>query len=286
MRHVKNQRPQRIAPAAPSAEQDLATVPDWFAGQFAPALAMLFGSDDPDGPHQTRVVLRQLRAILTGYSEILSAKVLDKLHRRCRLYFRLIGPVRDADVLWLQMTRKSDIKAARKAADVLRHAVRRALTHEDIQKFPTEVLRLLGGKASLRKSDKARALRSAGVGVIAARALQAAFATVLRYPADLAALDPETLHDFRKDLKTLRYLADHFAAVWPGAAQDGFMDQLRRLQDALGDLNDATLTKAAGIDSVVEEDVLLAQAKEIWRVIVAAGPWWLPTAAGALGPVG
>lgn len=250
------------------------TIPVWFAAEFDTALALMFASDDPEGPHRTRVVLRRFRAVVTGYSDILSQRVQDKLHRRCRTYFRLIGHIRDADVLRLHITRKSDIKAATKDASTLRQAIRRSLTDKGARKFSTEIARLLGDKDCWRKSAKARALRRSGFDVLAARALQAAFAKARRYPADLAVLDEDILHDFRKDMKTLRYLADHFAVVRPGPLQCLFIDQLRRLQDALGGVNDAYLAKAAGLGTLVQKDVLLAEARNLWTAIAASDQWW------------
>jgi CHAD domain-containing protein len=60
------------------------------------------------------------------------------------------------------------------------------------------------------------------------------------YAFDRAVADPdatEELHDMRIAAKRLRYLCEVFAPVFDGAL-DGFVDDLRDLQELLGDIHD------------------------------------------------
>ena len=59
----------------------------------------------------------------------------------------------------------------------------------------------------------------------------------------LAALPAEALHDVRKQAKRLRYASEFFAPLFAEKPVRRFLGRLEQLQEALGALNDAAVTK-------------------------------------------
>ncbi|MEO8240926.1 MAG: CHAD domain-containing protein [bacterium] len=268
MSHLPKAKCQR------SAERALRAVPDWFSHEFEPALDDFLTTASPEGPHKTRVALRQLRSVLTGFSAIIKPKTLDRLQRRIRHYFRLIGQVRDADVLLRHVTDKAAIKSARKQAAELRMSVRAKLKARDVSEFSSDLARLLRGKSWRRGSKTAKRLRHAPCGTLATAALQTAFLKCRNYPRDLSVLTRHDLHSFRKDLKTLRYMAEYFAFLWPDAAQNHYFDKLRCLQDELGDLIDAELIRQRGLPGIAPEVRTMDAACDHWQALLDLEPMW------------
>ena len=69
------------------------------ARSIAENLYIVFTSDDPEGPHQLRVALRRLRALLRVTKGLLAEDSTAGLARRARDLGRIAGRQRDADVL-------------------------------------------------------------------------------------------------------------------------------------------------------------------------------------------
>lgn len=257
-----------------SADAAVHAVPHWFAALFEPALKDFLKSDAPEGAHKTRVALRRLRAVLIGFSPLISRKLWTRLQRRSRSYFRLIGRVRDADILYLHANGRAARKAAAKEAAALRKSVRSDVLAKGIKEFPDDLEKLFKGKGWRRESSKARQIGKAGIEHVAATALQNAYDGCRKFPLDLCLLPDEDLHEFRKRLKTLRYLGEHFAALWPGPAQPQFFECLSRLQDALGDLNDAKLAHQSGLAGVSTNAGDVLQVSDLWQTLVQVALWW------------
>ena len=79
----------------------------------------------------------------------------------------------------------------------------------------------------------------------------------------------ERLHDLRKDAKKLRYLLECFGSLFPADDRKAFVNQLKDLQDNLGEHQDAEVHLAQLRDlahdlherSVVDTDALLAMGR-------------------------
>ena len=73
----------------------------------------------------------------------------------------------------------------------------------------------------------------------------------------------------------------HVRSLWPGPAQQHFLDQMRDLQDALGTLNDISLAEAAlerretlAPSQSLRADLALTAAARMWQLLGTLPPWW------------
>jgi CHAD domain-containing protein len=113
-------------------------------------------------------------------------------------------------------------------------------------------------------------MRAAGLGGYAATMLGQVWADCQRHGPSVSGMTPEQRHDFRKDLKTMRYLAEFFAPLFPGLSQDPFRSDFRDIQDALGTLNDWEV--ALALEGAPRPAVMPAKQT---RAMVAAEAIWL-----------
>lgn len=240
---------------------------------FDEHLSRLFETDDPDGPHKARVALRRLRTALWAFEPILKPGFARKTGRRARELFRVIGTLRDADVLAEHQAGQRGGRAAAAHAERIRAEVRARLRQQEALRFGPKLLRRLAGESWQGGNRRAGALRNRPVTVMAARALGDAWAACLAHGGDLGAMAETERHDLRKDLKTMRYMAEFFGPLWPGHAQAAFLNRMKGLQDALGDLNDLALLRAEGAGGAsAAESLDLAQ--RLWTELSSGGLWW------------
>lgn len=237
------------------------------AATLARRLRAVMQSDDPEGPHQARVALRRLRVALDAFKPIVAKAVYRDLRDRMRAAFRSLGRLRDADVLALAMN-LPDLHAA---ATMTRASVRADLGAAHTDRLATRILRAFAGKMWRRRGTKSA--RNAATAPLAATALTGIWHDCRAFGPNLTALPEETRHALRKSLKSLRYLGDHCANLWPGPAQSAFLARLRRLQDDLGSLNDQAMARARGF-AVPEDPQTLAAAQSHWADLRHSAVWW------------
>ena len=243
--------------------------------QIDSQMAVFLGSEDPAGPHKARVALRRLTSALDAFAPILRRKRAAELRAEAKAIFRALGRVRDADVF---LARQGGVALARETRE-LRDDVRRDLRRQKAVRLCPMLLRDLAGDTLLKQKAPGLAARRAPVGTLARAALDLAWARGLAHGTDLATMAEEARHDFRKDMKTLRYLAEFFAPLWPGPGWPDFRNALQDLQDDLGLLNDlanARLRKNApsGSKELAAEAAALKRAGKDWAVLSQARPFW------------
>lgn len=271
------------------------------ACQIDAQLAVVLTSDWASGPHKARVALRRLTTALDAFGAILRRKPAARLRAEAKWIFRVLGQLRDADVFVQSCPANAVDGAARRKLAALRAKIRRKLRRHQAVAFAPGVLRQLGDLAHLGETDpegdapsavfaashpgkspsllrrqgKGRQLRRMPVAALAHSQLQAAWKQGLRYGPDLEKLGATGLHDFRKDMKTLRYLVEFFAPLWPAAARAPFRRSLQLLQDDLGLLNDMAVAAARGRrPDAVKRQAALARAARDWRQLRAQPPFW------------
>lgn len=262
--------PERSAPA----EAALAFLLGRAAAAYAAALEVVMQSEDPEGPHQARVALRRLRAHLKAARPLTEDRALAPLEERARTIFRILGRLRDADVLLHDLggLDPAALTRAHEEAARIREEVRAELRAAGAERLPEEIAARLAAGGWQGK----RAARP--FGKYAAAALERARERLEAHGRHLADMPDDERHELRKDLKTLRYLVDDLGPLWPAGRVAPLRKRLRRLQDALGTLNDLAMAEARGLGDPEERArrraEALEQAEAEWTALRKAKAFW------------
>ena len=238
-------------------------------------LAVFMDRDDESGPHKSRVALRRLTTVFDGFRPLFRRSVWHPLRAEAKLMFRELGRVRDAQVL-LADIEDADRRAKHAAALVpLREKVRRHLRQRGSVAFGAQLLRRLGEGDQLRAKAKGQSLRRRPVEELAAAAMDDLHRACRALGRDLSALSVSDLHEFRKRMKSLRYMAEFFAPLWHHADWPNLRQDLQALQDALGALNDQANARRRGV-AVPEAKAARAmkEAQRLWARLADAPAWW------------
>ena len=243
--------------------------------EFGDQLSLLRRPDTPEAVHQSRVVLRRLRAALQAFAPLIDPDLRRALTRDLRALFRKLGKVRDAEVLAAQPGRKKQrVRLMAKAAK-RRAALSKSLKSRRVRRFSKAMDAAFSGKSWRCKASAARPLRKAPVEALACLALERAWARSLQAAADLSACSPGERHELRKKLKGFRYMAEDFAPLWPLEPPRPFLTLLRELQEDLGLLNDLALAQVHGLTpDPGEAAAAIAHAASRWSSLQTALPWW------------
>lgn len=238
-------------------------------------LAVFLESDTAEGPHKSRVALRRLTTVLDGFQPLFRRKAWQRIRAKAKTIFRELGKVRDAQVFLANLEDDARSEKLQKAADLLRDKVRRDLRHRRAVSFAPSLLRDLAEGKVLRRKKPGLALRQMPVDHLAAQSMDAVHAACLALGRDLAALSVENLHEFRKRMKSFRYLAEFFAPLWQQADFPAQRRALKDIQNALGDLNDQANARARGA-TVDPQKALCAMrdAQRHWDILMDAPAWW------------
>ena len=246
------------------------------------------GASDED-LHQFRVTLRRLRSAWVTFAPVLPRAFITEWKPRLRTLAGATGPVREWDVLitdWLPAAQAvlsegdeagrawlaAAIERAKQARHLAWQTLRVELASPSVMNALTE---LEGGVAAFRLSSKPP--RLAGFAHARAAALRKKVLRRGRHPKRATAA---RLHRARIAAKQWRYLYDAFYPALGARAAKRYRKHLRKLQDALGEIHDASvslervvsLANEAPPDSVVNAFHMRARAA---RVCTAKGLRWM-----------
>lgn len=202
--------------------------------------------EDPEFLHQMRVGLRRLRCTLDLFAPWLGA-ALAREAAALRAIGGGLGAARDWDVLigeilprvFAQPPPRSAAARLLRACCRARESARRKTNY--IIKSNTYAETLLALGRFLATAPMAPAAARGGRD-IAAEILAARHARVLKRGRKLRRQDAAALHRLRIAVKKLRYAVEFFAPLFETAAMQAQRTALTRLQDILGQINDAALT--------------------------------------------
>ena len=264
----------------------------------------------PDALHQLRVGLRRLRAGLKVFETVVRDDHYARIDAEARWATRSLNAARDLDVLLRSIAPAGDDSADEEPSlAALRQRLIQAQTraYEDAlaavgsSRFARFLLDLAAwaeaGPWTASQARKRIEVRDAPVSVLAIERLNHLRKAARKAGRNLDRQSPEARHKVRIRIKKLRYAADFFAEAVgrsrsPRTAP--FMDALRSLQDAMGELNDVAVA-AETLASVVnapggagagfaagrilgrreaQEPALLAHAVEAFRRFEAARRFW------------
>ncbi len=283
-------------PPGASARDAFAAALGELVSPIASALHQTLVADDPEGPHQLRVGLRRLRTVLRLYKPMLDPKLANEIAVCARDMGQQVSPLRDADVLLpdllVHTARESEQVAERLRLwhMALRKAVRANLLEGRATALPLALMRISALEVWAREDAKRldrpmlRAVEPA---------LESLWARIGTAGGQLAGLDDESQHEFRKNLKKLRYSLEFLPK---SSSMKPFVSALKRLQEALGTLNDLVVLAdfappLAAADKQVYEtvraklletsrhksDLALGRACRHWRALIAVPvPWREP----------
>lgn len=206
-------------------------------------------SADPEGPHQVRVAARRLRALLWLAEPVFAPDWRKATARTCKALGRAVAPARDADVFIDEIV--APALGAGEAGDAeLMAALEawRAATHDQVRGrlramtatgLALGLLEAVSTRAWAQRTGQGGTALVQPLAKIAAPALAAEWDRLERVGRKLGRLPVEDRHDLRKALKRLRYGAEIAAAgLAETAGGADFLKALRRVQTALGKLND------------------------------------------------
>lgn len=262
------QNPLGLTANMPS-EAALATILVMLGQDFDHHIGLFLNSTDPDSPRKARVALRRLTTALEAFAPLLRKSRAAHLRLRAKVLFRLLGNVRDDDVV-------GQLSPGSEAQDMLRDRTRKSLRKAKALTFGPRLCAPSTLKHLLKTGRSARRRRSAPLVQTASAALEAARNACLKNGTDLSRLSEAKAHDLRKRLKSWRYLAEFFSTCWPedqdAAARRALFQEL---QDAMGVMTDQALLRQRG-KPVDLQAVSAAQsrAQDLLCRLILEQPWW------------
>ncbi|HPN33527.1 MAG TPA: CHAD domain-containing protein [bacterium] len=229
---------------------------------------------DAEFLHDFRVAIRRARSILSLFKKNLPAKKLNSLRRDFRLLSEATNPLRDLDVQLLRRTLYHKLLPAslHPGLEKLLKAIAR-----ERQKEYLRFVRVLNGAAyqrikkqwllSLEQDKSEWASRPAGrlpTKQAVARLIGKKFGQLQKMKKeDWQNADDEALHRMRIEAKKLRYLLEFFSSLFPQPAMAPLLEQLRRVQDHLGHLNDLAVQQTKLLDHLQKKSPLLRHPQTI-----------------------
>ena len=222
----------------------------------------ILDTSDPEGPHQMRVGLRRLRTALKVFKSAVKSSHLLKLRQDARDLGRIVGTLRDADVLLsdIYMPAAKELFGNRNSCDLLdvlklNIESKRIVVREQIENPQWTALKLnciLFENAMVRPKDKkSRSSNDGEVMELGRKSLDKCWRRTKLWGQQIDTLSVAERHEMRKELKSLRYATEFFQSLYPIDTTQPFLKQLKLLQDIFGYLNDVAL--ADGLSSIVKE---------------------------------
>jgi inorganic triphosphatase YgiF len=210
---------------------------------------------DPEGVHQMRVGLRRLRAAMSLFAALLRDAQTQAIKQELKWLAGELGPARELDVLvsrvvapvkrqrrrWRGMPSLSQEIAERRDAALSR--AQAAVQSARFRSLTLEVAAWLeAGFWTKPADDLVRDRGDLPIEVFAIEQLARRWRKVRKKGKALGKLDARSRHKLRIQTKKLRYATDFFTALFitrrAVKRRKHFLPALKRLQDALGDLND------------------------------------------------
>jgi triphosphatase len=213
----------------------------------------VLSTEDDEAIHQFRVALRRLRAIVSAYRDLVNDDVQAVISIDLRWMQRQFGPARDLDVLIAETLQPIHNRLrAQPAFDQLLETAETARTearrtaHLAIEN-PRYVSMLIQFYRHLHSGDwrraSARARLGAPVGDFARPLLQSRHKRLARLGARYEVLPEPELHRLRLLAKKMRYAAEAFHSLYKPKPTKKYLSALTAIQDSLGSLNDAFVSR-------------------------------------------
>jgi CHAD domain-containing protein len=218
---------------------------------------------DAEGVHQMRVALRRLRSALSLFDDPFRSSLAD-IESEVRWIADVLGGARDLDVFHAEIFKPvaeahgSDDRLQELASVV--HARRRsawqdvmdALESERFRKLTLDLAESIHTRPWIRPEDQS------GVAEMPAQdfcrvKLGHKWRQAMKMGERIGELDVEERHALRIRLKKLRYGIDLFGSLFSKRRVRQFLKRLGRLQDVLGEMNDAAVARSLVVQLVDDQ---------------------------------
>lgn len=212
---------------------------------------------DGEGIHQMRVGMRRFRVALSIFKNLLQDREFQRLKSQLEWLDRILGKVRDLDVLLKEEFSRASRSARRTGEAASLHAILAGKRQASFQKVKATlagrryrqlklhiVLWLAGG--AWRKNISSASLGSLHAKPFARKALLHLSKKIAREIRHMARLDGRRRHKLRIAVKKVRYAAEFFESLFGRKGRYGkCLKALERLQEVLGRLNDIQTQRQA-----------------------------------------
>jgi CHAD domain-containing protein len=206
---------------------------------------------DTEFLHDLRVAVRRTRSVLKTAAGVLPASLTGRFRPEFKWLGDLTTPTRDLDVYLLGYSSMAAKLVAGTAAELQPfrdHLERqRARAQRELARGlrSARFARLAGQWRDALAQAAATPARRPAAGQLASRQIVKAHRRVITGgEAITAGSPPEALHELRKRCKELRYLLEIFAPLHDPAQQWRAVNQLKALQDCLGEFQDTEVQQA------------------------------------------
>jgi triphosphatase len=205
--------------------------------------------EDPEGIHQLRVGLRRFRALATAYRDTLADEAHEYLSRELRWLQQELNPARDWDVfsattLTPIAERVPGVRPGLSAAAELQaRAQQRARAALDSPRYTALLLRCYSWLATGAWAAAEATILDRPVGDFASTILNRRHKRLRKFGGKRADMTEAELHRLRLMAKKQRYVGEFFRELYPRKATGKYITALAGIQDVLGSLNDALVSR-------------------------------------------
>lgn len=207
--------------------------------------------------HDMRVATRRMRSAFRIFEDYYKSKPVRPFIGQLRELARVLGSVRDLDVLIADFTRYQTQLTEQEAQEALAHVVarleskrqkarRKLIAHLDSKSyrgFVKTFATFLTSPGKSAKNTDDHTPTPYQVRHVLPVMIHDHLATVRAYDTVLEDVDVNTLHALRIEFKRLRYSIEFFAPVM-GNSIEKFVEEMKQIQDYLGRLNDVVVAQA------------------------------------------
>jgi len=234
---------------------------------------------DPEYLHQLRVGVRRLRTALRAFRGLLRRRRADAMERPWRSMMQTLGSARDWDVFFHSLPDGELRRIARKRRNQAQRLSRQLVKSPRFGNAARRSFAWTQAHPFRRRADPAEPLRE-----FAGRSLERLHEALRRSATDIDWRDAARRHRVRIRVKRMRYGCDALGSAFRQRSARSFLEQLRRLQDILGEMNDLSVQRrllrrmvprGSPLDIVEDESaVRISLAARERELIAALGPAW------------
>jgi CHAD domain-containing protein len=216
---------------------------------------------NPEALHQMRIALRQLRAAISLFADVVTDDRVEAVKAELKWLGRELAPARDLDSLLIEVIKplrkqRDDIPGFASVARIFERE--RLKSYRQVQaavqsaRFRTLIADTTawveGGPWSKSADMPFAARRDEPIETLAAEQLSRRRKKIRRRGREIGNLDAEQLHGLRIQIKKARYAVEFFSSLYEGKKaerrKEKFHAALKQLQSSLGGFNDITMRKS------------------------------------------